>query len=141
MLERLAVLLVVVATQGCTPAEPLPPVTPPAATGALAGVRIAIRCVGPGGAEQPQRCEPFIKAFAAAGVVVVGKGEPHALDVSVDQPLGEWGAAGHCYVTTAKAAAQVASRDVPSNCDQPNVAEHAVAGWLADPAIAAAAAP
>lgn len=147
MIERASLLVLAVAGfASCAPAEPLPALTPKPAAGALAGVRIAIRCRRPGVSADVQLCRAYEKAYADVGVVVVVPTEAHALRVTIEKPLSEWGAANRCFVTTTRSLGgppeppAISRVDVPRDCDQPNVPDHAVAAWLADPAIATAAA-
>jgi hypothetical protein len=144
--ETTSLAALVLSLASCGPAEPLPPLTPPPASGALREARVALRCITPGGTESPALCVAYAKAYSDVGVMVVAQGESHALLVTVDQPLGEWGAANHCYVRTYRVsgapadARPVSNIDLAINCDRPNVADHAVAAWLADPKTASAAA-
>lgn len=146
MLERASLLVLTVAClASCSPAL-LPPLAPKAATGALAGVRIALRCRTPRVAEDAELCGAYEKAYADVGVLVVAPSEVHALGVTVEQPMSEWGWANHCYVTTVRGLSglpeprPISVVAVESNCNQPNVADHAVAAWLGDPKVATAAA-
>jgi hypothetical protein len=146
MLERASLLVLTMACLASCSPNLLPPLAPKAATGALAGVRIALRCRTPGVADNAPLCQAYEKAYADVGVLVVAPSEVHALGVMVEQPMSEWGWANHCYVTTARDLPAVPEPHpisvvaVESNCNQPNVADHAVAAWLGDPKVAAAAA-
>ena len=138
---------VLIALTACAPAATLPPLTPEPASGVLAGARILLTCLNPGGYSDVLLCRAYEKAYSDVGVVVVARGDAHALQVTVSQPLSEWGAANHCYVTTVRGnvlpgrpSPSIRMLDLLSNCNQPNVADHVVAAWIADPTVASAAA-
>jgi hypothetical protein len=89
MLERASLLVVTITCLASCSPNLLPPLAPKPATGALAGVRIALRCRTPGVADDVPLCRAYEKAYADVGVVVVALSEVHAMGVSVEQPMSE----------------------------------------------------